>query len=75
VLDLVTRIAGLMGSTLAPDVQNMATGEIPVQRLSSTKARDVLGWRPTYALDEGLGLTIRWYERFFQRQHGGHADG
>ena len=46
----------------------MATGEIPVQRLNPTKARDVLGWRPTYALDDGLRRTIDWYSGFFERR-------
>ena len=63
VLGLVDRIIGLMGSTLTPEVQNTATGEIPVQRLDASKARQRLGWQPTYALDEGLRRTIAWYER------------
>jgi CDP-glucose 4,6-dehydratase len=64
VLDLVDLIVRLMGSTLTPVVQNIATGEIPVQSLNPSKARERLGWRPTYALDEGLRRTIGWYERF-----------
>ena len=69
VLELVDRIIQLMGSTLTPDVRNVVTGEIPVQRLNPRKAHDVLGWRPTYALDDGLKRTIDWYTRFFERKN------
>ena len=68
VLELVDRIVALMGSTLTPDVRGVATGEIPVQRLDPRKARDVLGWRPTHALDDGLRRTIDWYTRLFGRK-------
>jgi CDP-glucose 4,6-dehydratase len=64
VLELVERILGLMGSTLVPDVRNEATNEIPQQFLSAAKARERLGWRPRYTMDEGLGRTIRWYADF-----------
>jgi CDP-glucose 4,6-dehydratase len=67
VLELVGRISGLMGSTLTPDVQNVATGEIPLQGLSAHKARELLGWQPTVTLDDGLRRTIGWYRDFFAR--------
>jgi CDP-glucose 4,6-dehydratase len=67
VLELVGRISGLMGSTLTPDVQNVATGEIPLQGLSARKARELLGWQPTVTLDDGLRRTIGWYQDFFTR--------
>lgn len=64
VLDLTRRILELMGSSLEPDVHNLATHEIRHQYLSAEKARRLLGWQPLYALDEGLGRTIAWYRAF-----------
>jgi CDP-glucose 4,6-dehydratase len=64
VLDLAGRILELMGSALAPDIRNEATGEIRRQYLSAAKAREVLGWRPRFTLDEGLKRTIEWYREF-----------
>jgi len=61
VLDLVHRILRLMGSRLEPEVRNEARHEIPLQSLSAEKARRVLGWSPTFSLDEGLLRTIEWY--------------
>jgi CDP-glucose 4,6-dehydratase len=72
-LDLVDMIVRLMRSTLTPVVQNIATGEIPVQRLDPSKARERLGWQPTYTLDEGLRRTIGWYERSLVAMHVGHG--
>jgi len=65
VLELVQRILYLMGSDLEPVILNEATNEIRHQYLTAKKARRVLGWRPAFALDEGLKKTIQWYQRFF----------
>jgi CDP-glucose 4,6-dehydratase len=35
--------------------------EAPVLRLDSTAARERLGWRPRWALEEGLAATARWH--------------
>jgi CDP-glucose 4,6-dehydratase len=64
VSELVDRILKLMRSDLAPDVRNDAVNEIRAQYLSAAKARDVLGWKPLFDLDEGLRRTIDWYREF-----------
>ncbi|HKR14100.1 MAG TPA: GDP-mannose 4,6-dehydratase [Pyrinomonadaceae bacterium] len=64
VLELVTRILQVMKSDLEPDVRNEAVNEIPHQYLSAAKAREVLGWKPLYTLDEGLQQAIAWYREF-----------
>lgn len=65
VLELVDRILKGMGSDLVPDVRNDASNEIVHQYLSARKAREQLGWKPLFELDEGLKLTIDWYARYF----------
>jgi len=65
VIDLITRISHLMGSSLQPDIRDEATNEIREQRLSAAKARRQLGWKPLFSLDEGLNRTIEWYRKFF----------
>lgn len=66
VLQLVHRIADLMDSQLPINVRNQSTHEIRHQYLSAQKARDRLGWKPLFSLDEGLQRTIAWYKRFFE---------
>jgi CDP-glucose 4,6-dehydratase len=61
VLELVNRILELMKSKLEPDVRNEAVNEIREQYLSARKAREVLGWKPLFTLEEGLRETIAWY--------------
>ena len=64
VLDLVSKITKLMESSLVPDVKNEASHEIRHQYLSAKKARERLGWKPTFSLDDGLKRTIGWYRSF-----------
>ncbi len=61
--DLVKRILELMGSRLEPEIRNEATHEIRQQYLSAAQARNELGWKPLFTLDEGLGRTIAWYRK------------
>lgn len=66
--ELVDRILALMDSKLVPDVRNEASNEIPHQYLDASKAREVLGWRPGFGLDEGLRKTIAWYREQLGQQ-------
>lgn len=66
VLDLVQRILTLMGSDLQPDIRNEASNEIRHQYLSAKKAREMLGWKPLYSLDEALAQTVEWYREFLK---------
>jgi len=61
VLEITAKILGMMGSDLKPVILNEAKNEILEQRLSSDKARKMLGWTPQYSMDEGLKKTIEWY--------------
>jgi CDP-glucose 4,6-dehydratase len=64
VLAMTERILQLMGSGLRPEIRNKASSEILKQHLSALKARETLGWKPRYSLDEGLKRTIEWYRAF-----------
>jgi CDP-glucose 4,6-dehydratase len=61
---LVKRILALMKSNLVPEIHNAATNEIRHQYLNAAKAKKMLGWQPTFALDDGLRRTIEWYRDF-----------
>jgi CDP-glucose 4,6-dehydratase len=65
VLELTDRILRAMNSKLAPVILNEARHEIPRQCLDASKARERLGWRAEFGLDEGLGSTIGWYREYF----------
>jgi len=66
VLELVKKIIELMRRPdLAPLVLNEVKGEIRHQYLSARKAREMLGWKPLYSLEQGLAETIGWYREFF----------
>ncbi|MFC1952549.1 NAD-dependent epimerase/dehydratase family protein [Chloroflexota bacterium] len=65
VSELVERILHLMESNLEPVILNEASNEIRRQFLSAEKARQILGWRSQFTLDEGLNRTISWYKEHF----------
>lgn len=66
VLGLIARIGDLMGRTPDIIINDKAKSEIADMQLSCEKARDVLGWKPVYDLDEGLRRTIVAYRSYFE---------
>jgi CDP-glucose 4,6-dehydratase len=66
VLDLFNRIIELMGADVKPKILNQATNEIREQYLSSEKAERLLDWHPKHTLDQGLAITIAWYQQYFK---------
>jgi CDP-glucose 4,6-dehydratase len=65
VLEITNEILSLMNRLdLEPIILNQAKGEIPRQYLSSKKAREMLQWKPTFSLREGLLETIEWYKDY-----------
>jgi CDP-glucose 4,6-dehydratase len=61
VLEMVERILRVTGSRLTPEIRNEASHEIARQSLSAKKARHILGWEPSFSLEEGLRRTVGWY--------------
>ncbi len=66
VLELVRKIAQLMGSTLEPEIRGEAGNEIRHQYLSGEKARRILKWSPLFTLDSALENTIQWYQELLK---------
>jgi CDP-glucose 4,6-dehydratase len=63
VREVVELIADAAGGGIEPDFQGAGSpdGEIDRQFVDSTKLRELTGWRPAVALDEGLRRTLDWY--------------
>lgn len=57
-LDLVAR------PDLQPRVLGTAHAEIRDQYLDTSKARDLLGWKPAWELKDGLRETLAWYRNY-----------
>lgn len=62
VLALVEEITKIMESPLTPHILNQGIDEIPDQYLDDTKARQTLGWKPRFGIQEGIRETIAWYK-------------
>lgn len=64
VRDIVTRLYELAGSTATPPFGTRPERVMDVERFAHVEeAAEVLGWRATTPLDEGLRRTLEWYGR------------
>jgi CDP-glucose 4,6-dehydratase len=63
VREVVEAIAGLAGTGVEPDFQGegVPEGEIDRQFVDSAKLRELTGWAPAVALEDGLRRTLDWY--------------
>jgi len=68
VLNLVKKIYSLLGKKPKYKILNQARYEINRQYLDSSKAKQILGWRPKYSLEKGLNITIQWYKSYFENE-------
>ena len=60
-LELATKVIDLVGSDSTIEYQPLPADD-PVQRRPNIdQARDVLAWKPTVELDEGLARTIEYF--------------
>jgi len=66
--DLAMKIASLMGKDvkIVIDRNRIRPEKSEVERLcaDATKAREIAKWYPRYTLDDGLAITIKWFEKF-----------
>lgn len=63
VADVAALICRLADSPVTPDIQGDGTppGEIDRQWVDYSKLRELTGWEPAVALEDGLRQTIEWY--------------
>jgi CDP-glucose 4,6-dehydratase len=61
--EVVAMVAELAGTEVEPDVRGVGNpeGEIDRQWVDPSKLREVVGWEPAVALEQGLARTIEWY--------------
>ena len=68
VLALANKILQAMGAEgHTIKILGVNSNEITHQYLSSQKARELLGWKPLYSLEQGLEETVDWYREFFNK--------
>ena len=62
--DLVGRVISKCNSDVEPIFIDSQQGDLADTEADSTKARRVLGWKPTVNLDDGLSLFLDWFREF-----------
>jgi GDP-L-fucose synthase len=68
--DLVQMIIDCSGKPLAIEFDLDKPSNKTFLSLDCTKAREVLGWSPSTNIEEGIGLTMQWYEAYHNGQGG-----
>lgn len=61
--DLITMINGILGKTVAANYQAPRKGDVPHSLADITKAKDILGYQPKFAIKEALQKTSEWYTK------------
>jgi UDP-glucose 4-epimerase len=74
VRDVVEMVVRLMNSSLKPKTGALAyrPGETWHFYCDNTKARETLGWRPRVSLEDGLQMTINWFQRHYCQESQKH---
>lgn len=68
VIELVKKLLRVMGvEGHKMKILGGNSNEIKHQYLCSRKAREVLGWKPLYSLEQGLEETVNWYKEHFDK--------
>lgn len=60
-LQLITALNSLMGTTITPKHAEPRAGDIRHSRADISKAQRLLGYEPTVSLEQGLAKTLAWY--------------
>lgn len=68
VLQIVEKVGKAMGTKIGVEVINTSKGEIPIQYLSSEKAKKAFGWKAQFRMDDGLGIAIPWYTKLLSNK-------
>lgn len=66
ILDIANLIIHLCGKrgTIKPVHIEPRIGEVKRLIADSTKAKNILGWKPEYSLEEGLKSFVQWYRNY-----------
>src|SRR5262249_35798612 len=67
-LQIVAAVRTAVGTSLAPDVRNTATGALRNQHLDSSRAQQVVGRRVTWSIHRARAEPVAWYRDFLGRR-------
>ncbi len=62
-LRLIELLSNLLGVSIQPEFLPARVGDVRESLADISRARKVLGYEPKYTLEEGLGMTIAYYEK------------
>lgn len=68
VIEIVNKIIEIMNAHSSNlRINESAKAEIRFMQVDSSKARNILSWKPKYTLERGLSETIEWYMKYHKQ--------
>ncbi|WP_094226525.1 SDR family oxidoreductase [Methanolobus psychrotolerans] len=61
--ELVMALNDIIGTDIEPAYAAERPGDVKHSLADITRARDILGYKPTYVLAEGLARTVEWFKK------------
>ncbi len=63
ILGLANFLAQVLGREVTPKFEKARVGDVRHSLADITKAREFLGYRPKFGIEEGLRLTVAWFQK------------
>lgn len=63
ILGLASFLGQIVGRDVTPRFDKARSGDVRHSLADITKAREFLGYRPRFGIEEGLNLTVEWYRQ------------
>ena len=63
ILGLANFLGQVLGRDVTPKFEKARMGDVRHSLADITKAREFLGYHPKYGIEEGLRLTVDWYQK------------
>jgi UDP-glucuronate decarboxylase len=70
IAELAARVLELTGSRSKVESRPLPMNDPRQRQPDIALAREMLGWQPTVALDDGLRHTIAYFEQLLSQRHG-----
>jgi CDP-glucose 4,6-dehydratase len=68
--EIARKVIGYWGSgTYDAKPASKELKEASLLRLDCRKAREILGWEPTYSTDDAIRASVAWYKKFYQGEN------
>jgi len=67
-MDMISLIEGYTGITFEKTFLDMQPGDVRETWADTSQAKELLGWKPSVPLEEGLKRFVAWYKEYYRKE-------